>query len=65
MVSYNTPKNGKAHCGVQHGYFRVGVVNRGKILTSFRKELGHPEKSITDQNHDINGGKVQKYRCDQ
>ena len=36
----------------------------GKYLTSFRKELGRPEKSITDQNHDISGGRVQKYRCD-
>ena len=29
----------------------------GKFLTSFRKELGRPEKSITDQNH-ISGGRV-------
>ena len=35
----------------------------GKFLTSFRKELGRRKKAITDQNHDISGGKVQKYRC--
>ena len=44
----------------------LGAANfkRNKITqngTSFRKELGRPEKSITDQNHDISGGRVQKY----
>ena len=32
-----------------------------KFVTSFRKELGRPEKSITGQNHDIGGSRVQKY----
>ena len=34
-VSSNIPENGNNNMGatwVQHGYFRVGVVNRGKIL---------------------------------
>ena len=31
-VSSNIPENGNTHCWVQHGYIRVGVVNRGKIL---------------------------------
>ena len=61
MVSYNTPENGKVHCGVQHGYFRVGVVDRGNISNFFQEGARTPEKSITDQNHDISGGRLQKY----
>ena len=60
-MSYNTPKNSNAHHGVQHGYFQVGVVDRGKISNFFRNELGRRKKVITDQNHDISGGRVQKY----
>ena len=45
MVSYNTPENGKAHRGVQHGYFRVGVVDRRKICNFIQEEARTPEKS--------------------
>ena len=65
MVSYNTLENGKAHRWVQHDYFRVGVVDRGKISNFFQEGARTPGKSITDQNHDISGGRVQKYRFDQ
>ena len=65
MVYYNTSENGKVHRGVQHGYFRVGVVDRGKISNFFQEGARTPGKSITDQNHDISGDRVQKYRCDQ
>ena len=44
-VSYNTPKNGNAHCGVQHGHFQVGVVDRGKISNFFQEWARTPEKS--------------------
>ena len=44
MVSYNTPENGKAHRGVQHGYFRVGVVDRGKISNFFQEGARTPGK---------------------
>ena len=54
-VSYNTPKNGNAHCGVQHDYFRLGAVGREKISNFFRNELGRRKKAITDQNHEISG----------
>ena len=30
-VSSNIPENGNAHRWVQHGYFRVGVVDRGRF----------------------------------
>ena len=44
MVSYNTPENGKLHRGVQHGYFRVGVVDRGKISNFFQEGARTPGK---------------------
>ena len=66
MVSYNTPKNGEAHRGVQHVYFRVGVVDRGKFYNFFSgRSLDARKKAITDQNDDINVGRVQKYLFDQ
>ena len=50
-VPSNIPENGNTHRLVQHGYFWVGVVNRGKILNFFRKELGSPKKGYRVQNH--------------
>ena len=44
MVSYNTPENGKAHHEVQHGYFRVDVVDRGKISNFFQEGARTPGK---------------------
>ena len=45
MVSCNTPENGKVHRGVQHGYFRVGVVDRGKISNFFQEGARTPGKN--------------------
>ena len=33
----------------------------GKFQTFFRNELGRRKKAITDQNHEVSGGRVQKY----
>ena len=43
-MSYNTPENGNAHCGVQHDYFRVGVFDRAKISNFFHQGARAPEK---------------------
>ena len=43
-VSYNTPENGNAYCGVQHGYFQLGVLDRGKISKFFHQGARVPEK---------------------
>ena len=43
-VSSDIPENGNTQRWMQHGYFRVGVVNRGKVLTFYRKELGGSKK---------------------
>ena len=59
-VSSNIPENGNTHRWVQHGYFREGVVNRGKILTFFGNELGSPKKGERVQNH--GKSKVRAYR---
>ena len=40
------------------GWVRSAV---GKFQTFFRNELGRRKKAITDQNHEISGGRVQKY----
>ena len=34
----------------------------GKFQTFFRNELGRRKKAITDQNHEISGGRVQKLK---
>ena len=33
----------------------------GKFQTFFRNELGRQKKAKADQNHEISGGRVQKY----
>ena len=44
-VSCNTPENGNAYCGVQHGYFQLGVLDREKISNFFHQGARAPEKS--------------------
>ena len=40
------------------GWVRLTV---GKFQTFFRNELGRRKKVITDKNHEISGGRVQKF----
>ena len=59
-VSYNTPENGNAYCGVRHGYFQLGVFDCGKVSNFFIKKLGRLKKDENDPNHGISRGKAYK-----
>ena len=58
-MSSNIPENGNAHSRVQYGYFRVGLVDRGRF-SFFRKELGSPKKDEHDPNHGFSGVRAYK-----